>query len=628
MTNKYIIDYLDYYVSTENVNFAVLLKGKWGAGKTYFIKNQILKWAEEDNNSEDHVSFKPIYISLNGVNTKKEIIEKLKEKLNPFLYSKGMKVTKAIFKGFIKSTLKIDIDYDKDGNNDGRANINFDPISIFKEENENIKGDKILIFDDIERCKIPLDELYGFINDFVEHSSCKVILLSDEKKIIENEEKAPTKYLYSSFKEKIIGQTFEISPSTDEAVDYFIEKLSADIIPYLKSHRDLIIKIFNTSEKENLRVLQRALFDFNRLTSLLPTDLASDKDKYPLLIKSLLSYFLIYYLEFHTGNDKVELFQQIVFKDEDENKFQHYVEAIKNEDLIHSTRIFTPDNLLNFISSGIYEELIKEIENSIIYKPAEEKDWEKLWYWKFLDDDDFEYLLPSVSDNFFKTERFHFTEVLHIAGILFNLIDNNLYSEKTKIEILDRAKLLIAQSKELKDITDFYLILRGTWRKSYASEQTDEFKELVSFLKNTTKAKQSENSQKYVSEILFKLTSENIDNLYEEFKNYDYANDNIFESTPIFKGVDPIKFADVILGLTNKAIFDLTGYIEYRYYPERRFSNKFIEDYHIQELPFISGLRDILLVKQNNLKPLKLTRIKNLIEVLSNIEKKLQEYSG
>lgn len=623
MTNKYIIDYLDYYVSTENVNFAVLLKGKWGAGKTYFIKNQIAKWSTYEDDGEDRISFKPIYISLNGINAKKEIIEKLKEKLNPFLYSKGMKVTKAIFKGFVKSTLKIDIDYDKDGNDDGSANLSFDPISIFKEENDSIKGNKILIFDDIERCKIPLDELYGFINDFVEHSSCKVILLSDEKKIIEGEEKAPTKYLYSSFKEKIVGQTFEISPSTEEAVDYFIEKLSDDIVPYLQSHRDLIIKIFNTSEKKNLRVLQRALFDFNRLIKLLPKALEEEQEKYLLLIKSLLSYFLIYYLEFNTGNDKIELFQQIVFKDDDENKFQHYVEAIKSEDLIHSTRIFTPDNLLNFISSGVYEDLVKEIENSIIYKPAEEKDWEKLWYWKFLEDKEFDFLVPKVENDFFETDQLHFTEVLHIAGILFNLIDNDLYSNKSKEEILNRAKLLISKSEDLKDITDFYLILRGTWRKSYASEHTSEFIELVSFLKSTTGAKQMEKSQDYVSEILYNLNSDNIDNLYEEFKNYDYAKNNIFENASIFQDIDPIKFSKVILSLTNKAIFDFTGYLEYRYYPERRFTNRFIEDYHKQELPFIAQLKKELFSKIDGLKPLKLTRIKNLIEVLDAIEVKL-----
>ncbi|ATL48256.1 hypothetical protein COR50_14395 [Chitinophaga caeni] len=100
---------------------------------------------------------------------KSEIIESLKAKISPFLYSKGAKFASDIFKGFIKSTLKIDFDYDKDNKADGSINIKFDPISIFKSSNDKIKGNRIMIFDDVERCKIPLDELYGFINDFVEH---------------------------------------------------------------------------------------------------------------------------------------------------------------------------------------------------------------------------------------------------------------------------------------------------------------------------------------------------------------------------------------------------------------------------------------------------------------------------
>lgn len=44
MKNKHIIEYLDYYIKSETINFAVLLKGTWGSGKTYFIKKLIENW--------------------------------------------------------------------------------------------------------------------------------------------------------------------------------------------------------------------------------------------------------------------------------------------------------------------------------------------------------------------------------------------------------------------------------------------------------------------------------------------------------------------------------------------------------------------------------------------------------
>ena len=41
----------------------------------------------------------------------------------------------------------------------------------------------ILIFDDLERCKIPINDLLGYINQFVEHLNLKVIIVANEKEI-------------------------------------------------------------------------------------------------------------------------------------------------------------------------------------------------------------------------------------------------------------------------------------------------------------------------------------------------------------------------------------------------------------------------------------------------------------
>lgn len=626
MINKHIIDYLDYFIKSENINFAVLIKGSWGSGKTYFIKKLIETWSTPNVQEDKFISLNPIYISLNGLNSKKEIIEKLKEKISPFLHSKGMKISKAIFKGFIKSTLKIDFDYDGDDTNDGNINLNFDPISIFKEENENIKGRRIIIFDDIERCKIPVDEIYGFINDFVEHSKCKIILISDEDKIIENESKTEVKHPYSTFKEKIIGQTFEVSPNVDEAIEYFISLITSDINSHLIINNNLVVKIFNTSEKKNLRVLQRALFDFERLLNLTDKALKDDKEKYSLLVKSLLAYFIIYYLEYNTGNLNIESFQQLFIIDDKKSDFQNYEEVIKSDNLFHSTKLFSATNLIDYISKGNYENLVKEINNSIIYKPSEEKDWEKLWYWKFIEDSDFNELLPKVEKEFFETETLHFTEVLHIVGILFNLIDNKLYSNKTKIDISKRAEFLIKKSNELENVTDLLKILRSTWRKFYSSENTIEFQNMISFLKDTLQKKQKIKTANYIQDILYNLNNENIDNLYNSFKEYDYSSNNIFERTSIFKNASFVKLAEIIFNLNNKAIFDINGYFNYRYYPEKTYSNLQLEDYHKEEIKFINGLIKELNKKKKTVleSPIKLSMLNNLIADLKKISLRLK----
>ncbi|MDR6464711.1 P-loop NTPase fold protein [Chryseobacterium sediminis] len=625
MNNKHIVEYLNYYIGSEHVNFAVLLKGNWGSGKTYFIRNLIEIWNTPNIAEDQFITINPIYISLNGINSKKEIIEKLREKLNPFFHSKGVKVATAIFKGFIKSTLKIDFDYNNDGGNDGSINLNFDPISIFREDNENIKGNRILIFDDIERCKMSVDEVYGFINDFVEHSKCKVILISDEDKIIEKDKKEKNIIPYTSFKEKIVGQVFEISPNSEEAIEYFITLVTENIQNILLENKNLVFKIFNTTENKNLRVLQRAFFDFQRLMSLVNPELQKDEEKFKLLCKSLLAYYLIFHIEYNTGNLGIENFQQLFLSDEKKYAFQNYEEVIKSDNLLHSTKIFTAQNLIQYISKGNYESLITEINNCFIFNSVEERDWEKLWYWKFLDDEVFSEILPKVEIDFFEKEDFDYTEVLHIAGIFLNLIDNDIYKGKSKTDFVARSKYIFTQTKELEKIQNLNLIARGSWRKSYASEQTIEFQEIFNFLKECIKKSQKEYSNASIENIIYGLNNDNIDELYDVFKNYDWSTNKILERTPIFKNISADTFSKTILNLNNKAIFELNGYLNYRYYPENTFSNLNIENYHREELDFIIKLRTCLMDQLQTLadKPIRLKTLKNFIDDLEKISLRL-----
>ena len=73
-SNKHIKEFLDEYLQIEKPGFAVLIKGAWGSGKTYFVKNYI-EHQLKLNNKE----LKPIYISLFGVSSKEEIDNRIYE---------------------------------------------------------------------------------------------------------------------------------------------------------------------------------------------------------------------------------------------------------------------------------------------------------------------------------------------------------------------------------------------------------------------------------------------------------------------------------------------------------------------------------------------------------------------
>ena len=101
----------------------------------------------------------------------------------PVVVQQGNETCQEYIKAASKIALKYDID--GDGKDEGSVTCDLDSILLLKEENSEIKGNKILIFDDLERCDVKLETLLGYINYFSEHCKCKVIIIGDENKISE-----------------------------------------------------------------------------------------------------------------------------------------------------------------------------------------------------------------------------------------------------------------------------------------------------------------------------------------------------------------------------------------------------------------------------------------------------------
>ena len=110
--NLHIEEFLKYYYSFDKEpGYAVLLKGKWGTGKTWFINQTLNSLTEQDG--------KYLYVSLYGVTSFEEIEDEFFKQLHPLLSSKSMALTGKIAKGLLKATLKIDLD------GDGKADASF-----------------------------------------------------------------------------------------------------------------------------------------------------------------------------------------------------------------------------------------------------------------------------------------------------------------------------------------------------------------------------------------------------------------------------------------------------------------------------------------------------------------------
>ena len=105
LSDNEVVKAIREYIDNHIYNYAVLIDGQWGCGKTYFIKNILMKELSdhiEQNKNQDYKNI--IYISLYGIKNTNEISKQIyvnvidKTKEND---SEGVKKIKSIFHSFL-----------------------------------------------------------------------------------------------------------------------------------------------------------------------------------------------------------------------------------------------------------------------------------------------------------------------------------------------------------------------------------------------------------------------------------------------------------------------------------------------------------------------------------------------
>lgn len=185
MTKDKLLNIFKKYITNSNLNFAVLLDGEWGSGKTYFIENEIIPFIKTIFSVSGN-PFLPIYVSLYGAESleglSREIYSKMlffkARKWAPKFFPKLQKTSKYVWDG-VKGgaiTLIKGLAAKHLGITDWKL-IEKDYLPYL--ENEPV----VLIFDDLERSQINIIELMGYINNFVEEYKIKTIIVGNEAEI-------------------------------------------------------------------------------------------------------------------------------------------------------------------------------------------------------------------------------------------------------------------------------------------------------------------------------------------------------------------------------------------------------------------------------------------------------------
>ena len=258
---------VEYYCKQENTSGALLVNGNWGSGKTYFFENILpqLPWFYSNTSI--------ISISLFGITSREILDKKLKEKyilknISIPEVSQGKKgillntkyaLTKFLTETDIKLTEK-----------DVSLKSLFGAAQVFAGAWDNLVqipprdklGKVILIFDDLERCPMNMEELLGAINAYVEGSEIKTILIANEDYI---KEKETTNQIYTIMKEKLVCRTIRYSPDFMDVVKKVIEDyktIDHNYISFLKTQEVYLIQFLQNHK--NIRVLKSTIQDFER----------------------------------------------------------------------------------------------------------------------------------------------------------------------------------------------------------------------------------------------------------------------------------------------------------------------------------------------------------------------------
>jgi len=552
--NKHIEEYLKYYCAmTNRPGYAVMLKGCWGTGKTWFINN-FLKQNDLDGP-------KSIYISLNSISSIQGIENEFFKKLHPFLASKGVRIVGNIICGALKTSLNFDL------NSDGKVDGNLS-ASVPKVDADSLlskfEGD-IIIFDDIERCSMAIRNLIGYINGFIEHDSYKVILIANEDEIKSDVEVDSAKGNYKKIKEKIIGKTFEVLPHCSSFLDMFVEEIiDTKTVKIINYNKDLIVNIYNASKCKNLRVLRHALQDASNVIGKIKDDYLKNNE----FVSQLLNIYFIYSIEILNGNitprdlDQFEssIFWTIKIQNNDDIQNNIYFKIIKKYEQfdIHNN-ILKYSTWQSFFEKGFVDcdALNNDISNTVYFIYTTQPEWVHLWRFQDLSDNEFDEYLDLMVSKWKNKQYCEIGEIFHVSGILFTLFEYN-FIDFTDVYIRDHSIECISFLRKNRLLHNIFLepsqsffYNRDAWGGlGYHAYNHPDFIKLREYVDKELYSVKRE-VYKSVAEKIVALMISDIDE-FKQILIFTSDGPNIYCDIPILQYVSVNKFTNAFIDLPSK----------------------------------------------------------------------------
>ena len=459
LSDEQIIDVIVDYVNDSRYKQAILIDGEWGSGKTFFVEEKLLK---ELKNKIPKCSVS--YLSLYGLNNIDQIMNEFYTMAFKDFFDKKLGKEKAekVEKG-INFTYKVFLTGLKHFNIDSKEFPSLSEIKPIK--------DTVIIFDDLERCNIGVNQLLGFINNLVEHNNVKVILVANQAEIgkigismdllqkyltgsdsriavdkIEDVNQDTTNkkpingeqlisgtdklflesIIYKKIREKLIGLTIYYQADFSSIYESIVEKYVEDekTKKQLQNSKQIVLDIFENKQHHNIRTLIFGIMAYEKFFIILdkinfasPQYLQEHKEK-------VLKYTMELSIQIKSGkhtyswNNTTSQSGLVYFG---KSIFEESVFGYKFVDdyLLH--RYLNSDEIKKTITSIMVEK--KDIDD--YYKAENTLAYNKLRCWWELEDEEISKLLSKMKDEL-ADKKYHPRYFKDMILTLMKMESNNL----------------------------------------------------------------------------------------------------------------------------------------------------------------------------------------------------------